>query len=180
MHLMSETIIHAALMWFFFFPLSAPICSTVAVHAAPPIKRFYWRIHSQYFLFTPTDLKVCVCISSSFDCIASFFFGSIFIWILLTNKLAPLGIHTNSWRVGYRGVLWVLARSAVICVCECEFTLLIVAWTNESRYGHMGVRIGKLKLQIVVQGSHCGRPSFFLMWAELLSQSLVRKYLEKK
>lgn len=47
---------------------------------------------------------------------ASFSFGQIFIWISLTNKLAPLGIHTNSWRVGYRGVLWVLARSSVICV----------------------------------------------------------------
>lgn len=45
-----------------------------------------------------------------------FFFGQIFIWISLTNKLAPLGIHFNSWRVGYCGVLWVLARSLVICV----------------------------------------------------------------
>lgn len=36
-------------------------------------------------------------------------------------------------------------------LCVCEFTLLIAAWTNESGYRHMGVRMGKLKLQILVQ-----------------------------
>lgn len=71
-----------------------------------------------------------------------FFLGQIFIWILLTNKLAPLGIHTNSWRAGYVGYggSWPALQWFV---CECEFSLLIVAWTNESRFRHTGVRTGR-------------------------------------
>lgn len=89
------------------------------MHAAP-----IWLINKTRFThsiyLTPSTQRFVLRVS--FACTARFHF-SLF-WgakssyeFSLTNKLAPVGILTNSWRVeGYCVVLWVLAASPVIGV----------------------------------------------------------------
>lgn len=70
----------------------------------------------------------------------------IFIWISLTNKLAPVGIHTNSWRAGYCGALWVPARSSVICVRSVSSVFWSSAGLMKADTDTWESEQGKLKL----------------------------------
>lgn len=114
---------------------------TFVIHWPSPICLISkMRFITLTFSFYTLELKVYVSGKLFFFFLAksSYEFHSPINWPLWVFTLIP-----GEWDiVGYCGFwpdLWWF-------VCECEFALLITAWTNESRYRHMGVRIGKLKL----------------------------------